>query len=98
MNSTSDLVKAVFNLRDKMGKQLSKTTLLYVRKPGTFFNQGPTALVPKLRFARYMAYASPDVMFDNADGCAMAGARFKNLRLYNPTSKAWQAWDWSRIE
>ena len=98
MNSTSDLVKAVFKIRDKMGKELSKTTLLYVRQPGTFFNQGPTALVPKLRFARYMAYASPDVMFDDRDGCGMIGARLKNLRLYNQASKTWQAWDWPRIE
>lgn len=97
-SSTNDIVKAVFKLRDKAGTELSRTTLLYVRQPGTFFNQGPSALVPKLRFARFMAYAPPDVMFDNNDGCGMMGARFKNLRLYDQTAKAWQAWEWSKIE
>ncbi|PRW61245.1 NADH-quinone oxidoreductase subunit L [Chlorella sorokiniana] len=101
-NKTTDILKATFKLLDKKGTVLSTTTLLYVRPSGAFFNPGPTALVPKLRFARYMAYVSksglPDALYDEADKCEMTGAKFKNLQLYNRTSKAWLPWEWSRIE
>ncbi|PRW57691.1 hypothetical protein C2E21_3416 [Chlorella sorokiniana] len=95
-----DVVAGVFKFYNSAGTKLSDTTLYYVRPLRTFFPNSQS--VPQFRFLRFMSFLSKngnqDALWDRNDGCEMIGAQFVNAQMYNRVARAWQPWDWSRIE